>query len=155
MDSDCESSSDEQPLVRSACVPSDVLSALEQDLCGSRSPSLTVAPRNPKAPGRARDVAEVVDERDLQMVPANQVEATVSNPSTQLDASWEDPGPTVEFDLTQLDSSDEELLNMPRPQLFAMVSDKKSSFLSRKGEEVLRRQSVPLLPLDNPIHAPR
>ena len=35
MDSDGESSSDEQPLVRSACVPSDFLSALEQDLCGS------------------------------------------------------------------------------------------------------------------------
>ena len=32
MDSDSESSSDEQPLVRSASVPSDTVSALEHDL---------------------------------------------------------------------------------------------------------------------------
>ena len=38
VDSDSESSSDEQPLVRSASVPSDIVSALEHDLCGSRSP---------------------------------------------------------------------------------------------------------------------
>ena len=106
--------------VRSASVPSDILSALEHDLCGSRSP-LTAAPRNPKAPGRVCDVAEVLDEHDMHMVPSKQVEVTVdpllpklqgrrsqrSIPST-VDASWEDPGPTVEFDLTQLDSSDDQ-----------------------------------------------
>ena len=36
MDSDSESSSDEQPLMQSTSVPPDVLSALEHDLCGSR-----------------------------------------------------------------------------------------------------------------------
>ena len=75
MDSDSETSSDEQPLMQSASVPPDVLSALEHDLCGSRSP-LTAALRDPKAPGRVCDVAEVLDEHDMHRVPAKQVEVT-------------------------------------------------------------------------------
>ena len=76
MDSDSESSSDEQPLMQSTSVPPDVLSALEHDLCGSRSP-LTAAPRDPKASGRVCDVnAEVLDEHDMHRVPAKQVEVT-------------------------------------------------------------------------------
>ena len=131
-DSDGESSSEEQPLVRSACVPPYVLSAWR------RSPSLTVAPGNPKAPGRVRDVAEVVDDRDLPLVAAIQVEATVldspvqtrqgrrsqrSIPSTQLDASWEHPGPTLELDLTRSDSSDDELLN-PAGHVMPCLADR-------------------------------
>ena len=61
--------------------------------------------------GRVRDVSEVVDERDLQMVlhrcRRQGRRSQRSIPSTQ-DAFWEDPRPTVEFDLTQVDSSDED-----------------------------------------------
>ena len=61
--------------MQSASVPPDVLSALEHDLCGSRSP-LTAAPRNPKAPGRVCDIAEDLDGHDMHRVPAKQVEVT-------------------------------------------------------------------------------
>ena len=110
MDGDSGSSFDEQPLVRSASVPSDVLSALEQDLFGSRSPP-TAAPRNPETPGRARDVSEgvaTVLDSPLQKPQGRRSQRSI--PSTQ-DASWEDPGPTVKFDLTQLESSDEDQCN--------------------------------------------
>ena len=68
----------------------------------------------------------------------------------------------MEFDLTQLDSSDDHCNLaraghnvMPRlgdnsPIIVATISDKKSSLLSQKREE-----SIPFLPLDNPIDTPR
>ena len=175
MDSDSESSSDEQPLVQSTSVPPDVLSALEHDLCGSRSP-LTAAPR--EASGRVCDVnAEVLDEHDMHRVPAKQVEVT-GDPllpkfqgrrsqrsiSSTVDASWEDPGPTVEFDLTQLDSSDDQCNEadacrdvMPR---LGDRDDNSSAVLPHSvGQEAFilvgrscRRQSIPV---HSPIITPR
>ena len=99
MDSDGESSSDEQPLMESTSVPPDVLLALEHDLCVSQCP-LTAALR--EASGRVCD---------MHRGPAKQVE--VGDPllpkcqGMRSISFWEDPSPTVEFDLTQLDSSDD------------------------------------------------
>ena len=59
MDSDSE---DERPLVRSSCVPPNVLAALEHDLREEHDQwPAKVAPADPSAPGRAMGVVDVVD----------------------------------------------------------------------------------------------
>ena len=95
--------------MRSASVPSDILSELEHDLCGSRSP-LIAAPRNLKVPGRGprQAIGASVD----SSLPKFQGRRSQRSIPSILDASWEDPGPTVEFYLTQLDWSDEDQCNL-------------------------------------------
>ena len=109
MDSDSESSSDEQPLMRSTSVPPDVLSAWEHDVGRSRFP-LTPAPR--EASGRVCDMhrvsAKQVEVTGDPLLPKFQGKRSQRSISSTVDASWEDPGPTLEFDLTQLDSSDDQ-----------------------------------------------
>ena len=95
----------------------------------------------------AKDVRALQRSLDCDSESSSDEERGGQHPFYQTIPSTVDAFPTVEFDLTQFDSLDDQW-NSSTP------SDKKSSFLFHEGEEVVKRQSIPFLPVDIPIDTP-